>query len=182
MTGARRAVFLDRDGTLIDDMHYLSDPTGVSLVDGAAEAISRLRAAGFAVVVATNQSGIARGRIAPTDYDAVRARVDDLLASGGATLDATYMCPHHPDVTGPCDCRKPGIGLFTSAARDLDIDLTRSVLIGDRWSDIAAAAGWGARAILVPSPETSARDVERARRDAVIAPTLRAAVDLVLET
>jgi D-glycero-D-manno-heptose 1,7-bisphosphate phosphatase len=176
----RPAVFLDRDGTLIEDMHYLADPTAVTLLPGAAQSIARLRAAGFVAVVTTNQSGIARGRITPEAYAAVKARLDALLEASGTQLDATYMCPHHPDVTGPCDCRKPGTGLLTRARRELGIDLSRSVLIGDRWRDIAAAAELSARGILVPSPETPASEVEQAQHDAAVARTLAAAVDMIM--
>jgi D-glycero-D-manno-heptose 1,7-bisphosphate phosphatase len=176
----RPAVFLDRDGTLIEDMHYLADPMAVTLVPGATQAVARLRAAGFAAIVTTNQSGIARGRITPDAYAAVKARLDALLEAGGTRLDATYMCPHHPDVTGPCDCRKPGTGLLTRARHELGIDLSRSVLIGDRWRDIAAAAELSARGILVPSPETSASEIEQARHDAAVARTLAAAVDMIV--
>jgi histidinol-phosphate phosphatase family protein len=173
-------VFLDRDGTIIDEKGYLADPDAVSLVDGAAAAIARLREAGIAVVVVTNQSGIARGWITPAAYTAVENRVAALLAAAGAGLDATYVCPHHPDVTGPCDCRKPASGLFARAARDLDLDLGRSVLVGDRWRDIAPAVTLKARGILVPSAVTPDEDSQEAQRHAVVAPTLTAAVDLIL--
>jgi histidinol-phosphate phosphatase family protein len=176
----RPAVFFDRDGTLIEDRHFIDDPASVTLMPGAAAAIVRLRAAGFAIVVATNQSGIARGRITPAAYDAVEARVEALLEEAGARLDATFMCPHHPDVTGSCDCRKPAPGLFTRASRELGLDLSRSVLIGDRWRDIAPANELRARGILVPSTETSELDVEQAQHEAAVAPSLAAAVDMIV--
>ncbi len=176
----RPAAFIDRDGTIIRDLHYLNDPERVELIPGAAAAMSRLRAAGFAVVVVTNQSGIARGLMTVSDYERVRARVEWLMAAAGARLDATYMCPHHPAITGPCDCRKPGSALFSRAASDLGLDLTRSVLLGDRWRDIAAASALGARGVLIPGPDTPAADVDRAGRDAEVAPTLAAAVDRIL--
>jgi len=177
----RPAVFLDRDGTLIEDVHYLADPAAVTLVTGAADAVARLRSAGFAAIVITNQSGIARGRITLSAYTAVKARLDGLLEAAGTQLDATYMCPHHPDVDRACDCRKPGAGLFIRAARELSLDLSRSVLIGDRWRDIAASGALGARGILVPSAETPDLDIDQARREAVVAPTLAAAVDMIVE-
>ena len=176
----RPAVFLDRDGTLIRDEHYLADADRVVPIAGAAEAIATLRAAGFAIVVITNQSGLARGLITPAQYDAVRARTDALFAAAGAPLEATYMCPHHPSLTQPCDCRKPGLGLYMRAVRELGLDLRRSILIGDRWRDIAAAAPLGARGILVPNAATPPEEVEQGRRDAVIAPTLAAAASLIL--
>ena len=180
MPARRPAVFLDRDGTLIEDRHYLANPDDVAFIDGAADAVRRLRAAGFAVVVTTNQSGIARGRISDSAYAAVAGRLDAMLAESGVRLDATYMCPHHPDVTGPCACRKPGPGMFLDAARDLELDLGRSVLVGDRWRDIAAAAALHARGILVPSGETPPADIDQAKHAAMVAPNLRAAVDWII--
>jgi D-glycero-D-manno-heptose 1,7-bisphosphate phosphatase len=182
MTSLRAAVFLDRDGTLIEDRHYLRDPAGVTLLDGVPAALARLRAAGYLLVVITNQSGIARGLITSEQYAAVRDRLDQILADAGTPLDATYVCPHHPDMAGPCDCRKPGPGMFRQAARDLHIDLARSVLIGDRWRDIEAttALASGARGILVPSHDTPPQDVRQARERMAIAQTLGAAADQIL--
>jgi phosphoribosylglycinamide formyltransferase 1 len=172
--GAATVVFLDRDGTIIRDEHYLADPARVVLIDGAAEAIARLREAGIAVVVITNQSGIARGLMTPAQYEAVRRRLDELV-----TVDATYMCPHHPDVDGSCDCRKPGLGLYRRAIADLGLDGARVVLIGDKWSDIAAAEALGGYGILVASPDTPSEDIARAP---VQASNLQAAVNMVLQT
>jgi histidinol-phosphate phosphatase family protein len=180
MPTGRPAVFLDRDGTIIHDERYLSDPEQVVAVAGAAAAITRLRAAGYAIVVVTNQSGLARGYFTPAQYETVRERTAAVFAAAGAVLDATYMCPHHPGFTGPCDCRKPGIGLYTRAARDLRLDLSRSVLIGDRWSDIAAAPELGARGILVRGPETPAAEADRAAREGVAAASLGAAADAII--
>jgi D-glycero-D-manno-heptose 1,7-bisphosphate phosphatase len=176
----RPAVFLDRDGTLIHDKGYLASPDDVSLIADAIHAVARLRSAGFAVVIVTNQSGIDRGVIPLSAYAVVEARVAELLRVGGAVLDRTYMCPHHPDVSGPCDCRKPAAGLFRRAAEELSLDLSRSVLVGDRWRDIAAAGPLHARGILVPSAVTPEDDTREAREHATIAPTLTAAVDMIL--
>jgi histidinol-phosphate phosphatase family protein len=173
-------VFLDRDGTVIRDEHYLADPSRVALLEGVAAAIARLRAGGYAVIVVTNQSGLARGLITPAQYEAVSARVDALLAAAGTRLDATYMCPHHPDVNGTCDCRKPAPALFTRAASDHGLDLRRSVLLGDRWRDIAAAPDLGARGLLVVGPETPPADIERARSEADVALSMEAAADRIL--
>lgn len=178
----RRAVFLDRDGTINVDTHYLRDSEDVRLIPGAAEAIARLNAEGIPVIVVSNQSGIGRGLVTQAEYDAVRARIDELLALSGAHIDATYICPHAPapDGTAPCECRKPGTLLFRIAASERAIDLSRSTLIGDRWRDVAPALELGARGILVPSPDTSAEDVERARAQLQVADTLAEAVDCVL--
>lgn len=145
----RPAVFLDRDGTLIEDRHYLRDPDQVHLLPGAADAVRRLNAAAIPAVVVTNQSGIARGLLTEADYAATARRLDELLAARGARLDGHYHCPHLPDVTGPCDCRKPGPLLYERAARDLDLDLAASWWVGDRERDLGAADRLGGRAILL---------------------------------
>lgn len=147
--GSRPAVFLDRDGTLIEDADYLSDPGGVVLIAGAVEALARLRAAGFALVVVTNQSGIARGLFTEADYRRVSARLDELLAEGGVSLDASVHCPHHPSHSGPCGCRKPASGMLVSAAGALGLDLSRSWIVGDKVTDLEAGAAVGAEGILV---------------------------------
>lgn len=179
----RRAVFLDRDGTINVDTHFVRRPEDVRLIPGAAEAIARLNAEGIPVVVVSNQSGIGRGLLTRAEYDAVRARIDELLALSGAHIDATYICPHapSPDGTALCQCRKPSTLLFRTAASEKSIDLSRSTFIGDRWRDVAPALELGARGILIPSPDTSAADVERARAELRVADTLGEAVDCVLD-
>lgn len=147
--GERPAVFLDRDGTLIREREYLADPAGVELVGGTVEALKRLRDAGYALVVTTNQSGIARGYYTEEDYRAVAARLDSVLAEAGVSMDATYHCPHHPDETGPCRCRKPGTGMHREAVRRLGLDPQRSWFVGDKLSDVIPARGLGGRGILV---------------------------------
>lgn len=145
----RRAAFLDRDGTIIAEREYLADPDGVHLLPGTPEALRALRRAGLALVVTTNQSGIARGFYSEDQYHAVAARLEDMLAAHGARPDATYYCPHHPDYTGACDCRKPATGMFRQAARDLDLDLSCSFYVGDRLKDVLPALELGGEAILV---------------------------------
>jgi D-glycero-D-manno-heptose 1,7-bisphosphate phosphatase len=176
----RPVVFLDRDGTLIEDRHYIRSPDEVRLLPHAADAVRQLNAAGVAAVVITNQSGIARGLLGEPEYAAVRDRVDELLAAAGARLDASFHCPHHPVFTGPCPCRKPGIALHERALRELDLDAARTATIGDRWHDVEPARTLGGTGILVPSTETSADEVERARADALVATDLLAAVDHLL--
>lgn len=142
-------MFIDRDGTLIEEKGNLGDPDGVELIPRAAEAVRRLNEAGLPVVLVTNQSGIARGLFSVEDFEAVQSRMVELLGERGARLDATYFCPHHPDVDGPCDCRKPEPGLYRRAARDLGIDLARSFYVGDRWRDVAVTSRVGGTAYLV---------------------------------
>ena len=147
----RPAVFLDRDGTLIADRHYLADPAGVELLPGAGEAVARLNAAGVFVVLATNQSGIGRGYFTDEQYAAVHARLVEELARHGARLDAAYHNPEVADAGEDAD-RKPGAGMFLRAAREHGLDLARSWWIGDRARDVAAAGRFGARGFLVRGP------------------------------
>ena len=159
---SRPAAFLDRDGTIIHDLEYIRDAAEVSLVPGAADAIKRLNDAGIPVVVVTNQSGIARGLLTADDYLAVQSGVDTALRdAAGTRIDASYMCPHHPDLTGPCECRKPGTLLFRRAAAEHDLDLTRSAYIGDRWRDAAPAIELGGRGIVVVASSTPSEDLRR---------------------
>jgi D-glycero-D-manno-heptose 1,7-bisphosphate phosphatase len=143
------AVFLDRDGTIIEDAGYLRDPAGVRLLPGAAQAIRRLNEHGLIVVVATNQSGIARGLLTLDQYRATERRVDELLTLQGARLDAHYFCPHVLELSGPCDCRKPGSLLYRQAAERFGIDLPRSWWVGDRLRDVLPAETFGGKGILV---------------------------------
>ncbi len=147
----RRAVFLDRDGTIIEDVAYLRNTEQVRLLPGAANAIKRLNASGFLAIVVTNQSGIARGLLSRNDYQLTERRVDELLARDGAQLDAHYFCPHLPELTGPCDCRKPGALLYRQAAEQFHIELGRSWWVGDRMRDVLPADTLGGRGILVLS-------------------------------
>lgn len=161
-TPPRPAAFLDRDGTIIRDAEYLGDPDGVRLLRCAADAVARLNAAGFPVIVVTNQSGIARGLLSLADYERVRARMEEVLAAAGARVDATMMCPHHPDFTGPCECRKPGTLLYEQAAADLNLDLARSVYVGDRWRDVQPALRFGGAGYLLRSGAATTDDFNRA--------------------
>ena len=151
LTGVRlrRAVFFDRDGTLIEAEPYLSDQKRVVLLPGTAAALSDLRDAGFMLVVVTNQSGIARGLFSEDDYHAVAKRLDDVLAEAGSPMDATMYCPHHPDFGSACECRKPATGMYRQAAAELGINLADSYYVGDRVSDVAPARELGGVGVLV---------------------------------
>ena len=181
MTEAKRAAFLDRDGTLIVDADFLARPEGVQLIPGAAEAVRRLNEAGVTVVVVTNQSGIARGLLTEDDYARVEERVRLMFSDAGARIDATYHCPHHPAITGgACDCRKPELGMYVTARDDLSLDTAGSLYVGDRWRDVAPGIAFGGRAVLVTSSATPHDDLMRAERDAETAPSLGDAVDRYL--
>ena len=154
----RPAVFLDRDGTLIVDRHYLADPAGVELLPLAAEAVRRLNDAGLFTALVTNQSGIGRGFFSEAEYRAVHARLRRELAARGARLDAEYHCPLGPDAPDPQECRKPRAGMYRRAAREHGLDLARSHYVGDRLRDVVMAQPLGGTAILVRSPESEPPD------------------------
>ncbi len=150
----RAAVFVDRDGTVNREVHYLASVAGLRLLPGVAAAIRRLGDAGFAIVLVTNQSGVARGRMTLATVDAIHAELARRLAARGATLAGIYVCPHHPDAGAPplrrrCQCRKPAPGLVRRAARDLGLDLGRSYCVGDGAVDLGLAAATGTRGVLV---------------------------------
>jgi D,D-heptose 1,7-bisphosphate phosphatase len=142
---AGRALFLDRDGTLMVDVGYPRDPDAVKLIDGAAAALRRASGLGYQLVLITNQSGVGRGLIRPDEYDAVQARLLALLSAEQVKLDAVYVCFHTPD--DGCSCRKPAPGLILEAAAARDIDLASSIMIGDKDSDIAAGRAAGTRTL-----------------------------------
>jgi histidinol-phosphate phosphatase family protein len=174
------AVFLDRDGTIIKDVRYISRPEHVELIDGAAEAISRINAALVPVIVVTNQSGIGRGFYNEADYERVQARTEQLLEQRGARIDATYFCPHKPE--DGCLCRKPGTLLFERASADMGIDLSSALFIGDRLRDIEPATRFGAPGVLVPTEATPPAEIAIAEKSARVADSLSTTLDWYLCT
>jgi D-glycero-D-manno-heptose 1,7-bisphosphate phosphatase len=150
----RAAAFLDRDGTLIDEVGYLDRPERIALYPWSIDAVRALNRAGIRVVMVSNQSGIARGFFSEQTLAGIHAHLASLLAAGGAHVDAYYYCPHHPDgriaeYARPCGCRKPGRGLVDRAVEEFGIDPQQSFAVGDRWVDIALARTVGARGVLV---------------------------------
>jgi D-glycero-D-manno-heptose 1,7-bisphosphate phosphatase len=148
------AVFLDRDGTLIEEVGYLDRVERVELYPWTIDAIRCLNRAGFRVVLVSNQSGVARGFFTEEVVEQVHGHMARLLDAGSAHIDAYYYCPHHPDgkMTAyaiACECRKPGPGLVQRAAREFGIDPACSFVVGDRWLDVALARAVGARGVLV---------------------------------
>jgi D-glycero-D-manno-heptose 1,7-bisphosphate phosphatase len=166
-----KAVLFDRDGTLVADVPYNGDPERVVAMPGAREAVGRLRAAGVATAVVSNQSGVARGRIRVEQVEAVNRRVEELLGPLGPWL----VCVHGP--WEGCGCRKPAPGLIEAAAGALGVDPADCVVIGDIGADVEAARAAGARSVLVPTTATREEEVAAAP---VVAPDLPAAVDLLL--
>jgi len=141
------AVFLDRDGTINVDTGYIAGPEELRLIEGSAAGLKALNDNGVKVVVITNQSGVARGFYGRKDVDAVNRRLAALLKKRGASFDALYYCPHHPDDS--CECRKPGAALIRRAAKEHGIDPSISYVVGDRASDIELAAKIGAKGVLI---------------------------------
>ena len=159
----RPAVFLDRDGTLIEDVGYLDRLDQMTVFPWTVDVIRALNRAGLAVVVVTNQSGIARGLFTEAFVEETHRLLSARLAAGGAHIDAYYYCPHHPEgvvdaYRQRCDCRKPASGLVDRAVRDLDLDPARSFVVGDKWLDIGLARAAGARGILVRSGTGAAEE------------------------
>jgi D-glycero-D-manno-heptose 1,7-bisphosphate phosphatase len=151
-----KAVFLDRDGTINEEVGYLTSLEMLRLIPGVGAAIKRLNQAGFKVVVVTNQAGVARGYFTESLVKEANARLEQMLLDTGAKLDGIYYCPHHPTegnspYTVACDCRKPKIGLMNRAAQDIDIDIKNSYMVGDKWSDVELGQRAGSRTVLVRS-------------------------------
>ncbi|ACC74331.1 HAD family hydrolase [Paraburkholderia phymatum] len=179
-THRQAAVFIDKDGTLLEDVPYNVDPEHMRFESGACEALAELACCPFKLIVISNQSGVALGRFDIGALDAVEAKLRDMFASCGATLDAVYWCPHHPDgsvaaYAQACDCRKPAPGMLLRAAREHGIDLHASWFVGDILDDVEAGNLAGCRTILLDNghetvwrrtqsrmPTAYARDLHRA--------------------
>lgn len=180
---SRRAVFLDRDGTLIEDIGYLGRLDQVAFYPWTVDAVRALNRAGLRVVVITNQAGVARGYFSEQVVEDVHRHLTTVFEAGGARIDAYYYCPHHPDgtvegYTQRCRCRKPGPGLVERAARDLAIDPEQSFVVGDKWLDIALAQAVGARGVLVRTGYGAAEEAAPkpgVRADAVVDNVIAAA-------
>ncbi len=175
---SRPAVFIDRDGTFVDDPGYLRDPALVRLLPGAAEAFARLARTGFELVVVTNQSGIGRGIISPTELDSIHGEIERQIDLPPGTAIHWYFCPHHPDAG--CSCRKPGTALHRLAAADLDLTMTGSWCIGDRISDLAPARELGISGILVLTGAGEAHAAAALAGGFRVAPSLTEAVEIVV--
>ena len=177
----RRAFFLDRDGVVIEQIHYLADPAQVALIPGVAAAIRAIREHGDLAVVITNQSGVGRGYFTMAAVDAVHRRMVELLRAEGAELDDIRICPHAPEEN--CSCRKPLPGLFLAAAQALDIDLGRSVMVGDRRSDLDSGVNAGCAASILVRTGYGAGEEEKCRAAGFpVVDDLPAAVRLIYRT
>ncbi len=186
MAMTRAAVFLDKDGTLIEDAPYNVDPSLIRLTDGAVDGLRALHEAGYALIVVSNQSGVARGLFSEEALHAVESRLRALLAAGGVPLAGFYCCPYHPNGTVDryavaCGCRKPAPGLLQRAARDHDIDLTRSWLVGDILHDIEAGRRAGCRTILLDVGHETEWDLTSVRTPDFLAVNLHDAARQILQ-
>ncbi|HEY4101974.1 MAG TPA: HAD family hydrolase [Gemmatimonadales bacterium] len=180
MTGngsPRRAVFLDRDGTLIDDPGYVDDPARVHLLPGVAEALQALERAGFLRIIITNQSAIGRGWITSDQYLTIQREVERQLIAAGASIDATYHCPHTPDAG--CTCRKPGTALHREAVASWTIDVAASWCVGDQIRDLEPARELGCRSLLVRTGKGAAAVDEAVALGAAVADDLAAGIGLL---
>jgi|TARA_B100000809_G_scaffold265022_1_gene322518 D-glycero-D-manno-heptose 1,7-bisphosphate phosphatase len=180
-------VFLDRDGTLIEEVGYLSHLDRIALYPWSIESVKLLNRAGFKVVVVTNQAGVARGLFDEDFIDEAHRFLDQKFSDGGATIDKFYYCPHHPEASveayrSECDCRKPKAGMLWKAAQELQLELSHSFVIGDRLSDLRLGQAVGARSLLVRTGygETTARELTDDVEVAYTAPELMTAVAWIL--
>ncbi len=177
------AVFFDRDGTLIHDPGYLNHPDQVQILEGVAEALKEFQLLGFKTVVASNQSGVARGLVTVEMLERIHDRLRELLAAKGATLDAIYYCPYHPEGTVPeycqdSDWQKPKPGMLLAAAQEMDIDLSQSWMIGDSDRDVEAGRSAGCKTILIGSKPPGSASSQKSKAD-YVAVNLREAVNIV---
>ncbi|MBL02294.1 MAG: D,D-heptose 1,7-bisphosphate phosphatase [Acidobacteria bacterium] len=189
MSGTHLAptVFLDRDGTLIEEVGYLSHLDRIVLYPWSIESVKLLNRAGFKVVVVTNQAGVARGLFDEDFIDEAHRFLDQKFSDGGATIDKFYYCPHHPEASveayrSECDCRKPKAGMLWKAAQELQLELSHSFVIGDRLSDLRLGPAVGAKSVLVRTGygETTARELTDDVEVAYTAPELMTAVAWIL--
>lgn len=178
----RPALFVDRDGTLMPDLHYLREAERIEIYRGVGEALALAHAHGFLIVCVTNQSGIERGLVTEAEVERIHGRLNDRLADEGARIDAFYHCPHLPE--RGCACRKPGTALFERARADLGIDYARSAIVGDRWLEVEAGRRLGLLTATVPpvghEAEVLAELDEHRGRPEILAATFRNAVDRIL--
>ena len=181
------AIFLDKDGTLIENLPYNVDPARIRLAPDALQAASRLHRHGYVLVVVTNQAGVALGKFEERALKAVECRLRELLGEANVPLAGMYWCPHYP--TGvvsryaiDCACRKPNPGLLWKAARDHDIDLSRSWMVGDILDDVEAGRRAGCRTVLLDIGHETQWRLSSLRLPHLVASTLARAADAILDT
>ncbi|MHA1344155.1 MAG: D-glycero-beta-D-manno-heptose 1,7-bisphosphate 7-phosphatase [Promethearchaeota archaeon] len=144
-----KAVFLDRDGVINVEVNYLSDPKDLKLIEGTIEALKILKKKGYLLIIVTNQSAIARGYFDERTLKKIHSKLKEILKKNHIEIDEIYYCPHHPDFTGECDCRKPKPGMIFKARDEFNIDLQQSYMVGDTLKDIEAGKNAGCKTVLV---------------------------------
>ena len=179
MSDTKGAIFLDRDNTISADPGYLNKPADVQLMPDAAAGIAAMQQGGWPVVVVSNQSGMALGLHGVPEYEAVNRRIRELLGPAGTAIIGEYYCPHYPDVTGPCECRKPGVKLYRDAAATHHLALGESWYLGDRYTDVLPARTLGGRALLVHPDPLSEASREAATAGIRTVPTLLEAARII---
>ena len=184
MTPLRPAVFLDKDGTLVEDVPYNVEPDRIRLTPGALDGLARLAACGFALVVISNQSGVARGLFAEAALEAVWDRLRALVAPAGVAFEAIHYCPHHPggsvaSYARECDCRKPAPGMIRRAAAERGLDLARSWMVGDILDDVEAGRRAGVRTVLIDNGNETEWALSRQRLPHHLAPDLATAARII---
>lgn len=178
---SKKAFFLDRDGVVIRQVHYLHKPEDVVLESTVPEALKYIHSKGALAIVITNQSGVARGMFTLDDVHAVHRRITELLAPYGEKIDGFYICPHHPDYTGPCSCRKPEPGLFLAAEKEMDVDLANSFMAGDKYSDLESGISAGLKQSVLLTTGYGQKYIQKARENNYpVADTLLEAVRQLL--
>jgi len=181
------AVFLDKDGTLIPDVPYNVDPELIVLQDNTIEGLKKLKSKGYLLIVVSNQAGIAKGLFKEVALDGVKGKLQELLRSKGIELDGFYFCPHHPEGTVKefsidCNCRKPKAGMFLKAARDFNIDLSQSWMIGDILHDVEAANRAGCKSILIDNGNETEWYINEFRKPDYMANNINDAANHILYT
>lgn len=183
--GTTKAVFLDKDGTLIEDVPYNVDSRLVRWLPGVMEGLADLHAAGFRLVVISNQSGVALGRFRMEELEMLRLHITNYLAHAQIPLSGFYYCPHHPEgsvskYAVSCECRKPGSGMLRRAASELNIDLKQSWMIGDILDDVEAGKNCGCRTILLNRGSETKREIHQRRQPDFVAKDFPSAASIVL--
>ncbi len=180
----QKAVFLDKDGTLIEDVPYNTDPDRIRFASGSREGLKQLQECGYQLIVVTNQAGIAKGLVKPGELQAMRKRLFEMSSTAGVRLSGFYFCPHHPEATieqyrMTCGCRKPEPGLILQAARRHSIDLGASWLVGDILNDIEAGRRAGCRTILIDNGNETEWVISASRVPDHIVSDLREAAEII---
>jgi D,D-heptose 1,7-bisphosphate phosphatase len=182
---SNKAVFIDKDGTLIPDIPYNVDPSKIILFEGAAKSLRDLKACGYLLIVVTNQSGVAHGYFEESALNAVKETIQQQLGQEGTSLDAMYYCPHHPEgriaeYALACNCRKPKAGMLVNAAQNFDIDLSRSWMVGDILNDVEAGNTAGCRTILIDNGNETEWRLSINRLPSRIEPGIRQAANFIM--